>query len=136
MGAYNGLWRSTNAGASWGLLSGDLPAANVTGLAASPAYATDRTVFAVLPDGANAGIYRTTDAGAHWTKLTLPGGAVPVYVALSPSFATDQTVWVSSQENGVFRSTDRGETWQAPTTVLAGCSAVAPGNATATDRIL
>lgn len=136
VGAYNGLWRSTNAGASWSLLSGDLPAANVTGLAASPAYATDLTLFSALPDGANAGVYRSTDADAHWTKLTLPGGAVPVHVALSPSFAADQTVWVFSLGNGVFRPTDRGETWQAPTTVLAGCSAVAPGNATATDRIL
>lgn len=136
VGAYNGLYQSTNAGASWGLLSGGLPAANVTGLAVSPGYASDRTLFAALPDGATAGVYRTTDAGAGWTKLTLPGGAVPVKVALSPSFAADQTVWVSSAANGVFRSTNRGDAWQAPTTVLAGCGAAAPGSATAAGRIL
>lgn len=136
VGAYNGLYRSTDAGANWGLLPGDLPAANVTGLAVSPAYASDRTLFSVLPEGATAGVYRTTDAGAHWTRLILPGGAVPMKVALSPSFASDQTVWVSTLADGVFRSTNRGDDWQAPVSALAGCGQVAPGSATAAGRIL
>ncbi len=136
VGAYNGLHRSTNSGTSWGLLPGDLPAANVTGLVASPAYASDRTLFAALPDGADAGVYRTTDAGAHWTKLDLPGGAVPAKVALSPSFAADRTAWVTSLAHGVFHSTDQGDSWQAPTTVLAGCGPVQPGSTVAAGRTL
>lgn len=134
--AYNGLYQSTDAGASWGLVTGGLPAANVSSVAVSPAYAVDRTLFAVLPDGAHAGVYRTADAGAHWTKLTLPGGAAPAHTALSPAFAADQTVWVSSLADGVLRSADRGATWQASTTVLANCGPVAPMQTAAAGRTL
>jgi photosystem II stability/assembly factor-like uncharacterized protein len=131
VGAYTGLYRSTNSGTNWGLLPGDLPAKNVTGLAVSPAYAADQTLFAVVADGATAQLYRTNDSGAHWIPLPLPGGAIPIKVTLSPSFAADQAVWVSSLTHGVLRSTNQGTTWQAPTTVLAGCGDVQPGGGNA-----
>jgi len=136
VGAYNGLYRSPNSGTTWGLLPGDLPARNVTGLAVSPTYPTTPTLFAVVADISTAQIYRTNDAGAHWTPLSLPGGAIPTKVALSPAFAADQTVWVSTLAHGVLRSTNQGATWQTPVTVLAGCGEVQPGSHSAAGRLL
>ena len=132
VGAYFGLFHSTNAGVNWSQAPGDLPAGNVTGLAASPDYANDRTLFAVVAgNGGQAQVYRTRDAGAHWTLLPLPAGVMPTTVAVSPAFAADHGVWVSSVAHGVFRSTSQGDAWLAPTTVLGGCGPVQVGGADA-----
>jgi photosystem II stability/assembly factor-like uncharacterized protein len=135
VGAYYGLFYSTNSGSNWSLFPGDLPANNVTGLAVSPAYLTDHTMFAVVAGISSTQVYRTVNSGTNWTQLSLPGGAIPVKVSISPAYATDQTVWVSSQANGVFRSGTKGDSWQSPTTVLSGCGEVQP-NGSGLGRLL
>lgn len=93
--------------------AGDLPASQILAIEPSPNFATDRTVFVV-----NQGVYRSTDAGEHWVKL---GGGLPTdqdqNIAISPAFAQDHTIFASSRTrewrgNGVYRSTDSGETWR------------------------
>jgi photosystem II stability/assembly factor-like uncharacterized protein len=131
----NGLYYSSTAGSGWALLPGDLPAGDVIGLAVSPAYPTDHTLFAVVSGTSSTLLYRTTNSGTNWAALTLPIGAVPSKIAVSTAYATDQTVWVSSVGSGVLRSSDKGDNWQSPTTVLSGCGAVQP-NGTSAGRLL
>jgi photosystem II stability/assembly factor-like uncharacterized protein len=135
VGAYYGLYYSVNSGTNWAIHPGDLPANNVIGLAVSPAYPTDHTLFAVVSSLSTTQLYRTTNSGTNWTSLALPGGAIPSKVSISPAYATDQTIWVSSTANGVFRSSNKGDSWQSPTTVLSGCGEVQP-NGSSVVRLL
>jgi hypothetical protein len=125
VGNYQGLYQSTNGGLAWTLSNGDLPAGTVVSLVTLPlGIGAEDDLFYVVLTGANAGVYCSTDGTAHWSALPLPDGAVAQQVSLSPEYDDDQTVWVSSAADGIFRSDDAGQTWQAPITVLSGCGAV------------
>jgi photosystem II stability/assembly factor-like uncharacterized protein len=64
--------------------------------------------------------YRSTDAGKSWTAVT-PPGVIPLSdVNAGPTRVTqilfdpvdDGTVWASIEVGGVYRSRDRGQTWE------------------------
>ncbi|HID63329.1 MAG TPA: hypothetical protein EYP49_11415, partial [Anaerolineae bacterium] len=89
---------------------------DLAGHAIAAIYATDGTVFAAAD-----GIYRSTDRGQSWVKLRggLPrnGDYTGFDLAVSPAYATDHTLFAhagfgETRGNGVYRSTDGGETWQ------------------------
>ena len=100
--AHSGDWRDAYA-------SLNLPAALVTpAVALSPAYDTDRTVFA----GTNGGVLRSEDGGETWVLGVMPKPAPVVSaVALSPGFATDGLLFAGTMEDGLLRSPDRGTQW-------------------------
>lgn len=96
---------------------GPLPTEQVVRIHPSPAYAADQTLF-VIASGGN--LYRSTDDGRSWVQLR---GGVPrgdylsLHLAISPQFATDGTLFAGGfrgdfQGEGVYRSTDGGDTWQ------------------------
>ena len=122
---YQGVHLSLNSGVLWTLRNGDLPAGSVVSLAVAAEANTPDTalLFAVLT-GAQAEVFRSADSGGHWAKLPLPGGAAAQQVALSPAYAVDQRLWVSTSTSGILRSADGGESWQEPATVLNGCGPV------------
>ena len=86
-------------------------------LIVSPDYANDNTLLAV--SGGN--IYRSTDGGARWKRLQggLPQGQGSTWVvAFSPNYAADHTLFAGGSRGeywgeGVWRSQDGGDTWQA-----------------------
>jgi photosystem II stability/assembly factor-like uncharacterized protein len=90
----------------------------VSALYVSPAYARDQTLLATV----GGKLCRSTDGGQSWVRLRggLPelGEYVPtVHVAFSPAFGEDHTLFYSAflgetHGEGVYRSTDGGETWQ------------------------
>ncbi len=95
-----------------------LPATGVAAIYVSPGYPQDPTVFALLDNGR---VYRTVDDGQSWVWLQ---GGLPVHdsltltLALSPDFAQDRTLFAGGfvgdyQGEGVLRSTDAGDTWEA-----------------------
>jgi hypothetical protein len=106
--------------------SGPLPTGEIKAIRVSPGYADDHTLFFVLDeplgDGFSGGrVYRSTDDGQTWVKLS--GGLPLKYdptldLEISPGFSRDRTLfigghWGTGWGNGVYRSTDGGDTWQA-----------------------
>ncbi|WP_293006293.1 hypothetical protein [Nitrosomonas sp.] len=98
----------------------------VIAFAASPDYANDKTMF-LVSDGAFTGWYydqvmRSTDGGANWINLAngLDHPLEYSVLRVSPKFATDQTVFAGLKgKGGVYRSTNRGDSWEPYNTGLA-----------------
>lgn len=106
-----GILRSQDGGRSWQRASRGLADLAAQAIAVSPAFAADGTAFALVADA----LYRSSDGGHSWH---VPGSNglgdhIPVAIALSPTFPCDQTLFIGTEDAGLFRSTDRGETWQA-----------------------
>lgn len=108
-----GVWRSADGGQAWQPASHGLTDLSVTRLAVSPDFARDGTLFAL----SKRGVFRSTDRGETWTSLAdryaslLQDLTVNFNtIALSPAFAQDSTVLIG-HTSGLWRSTDRGETW-------------------------
>lgn len=119
------ILQSTDGGDSFSLLT-TLPRP-VSSLGISPGFRSDRTVFA----GVAGGVYRSRDAGRSWqaTSLALESpeaalaGELPrwmreldeqaaaVQLAVSPGFASDGELFAGTSE-GLFRSRDRGSSWE------------------------
>lgn len=81
-------------------------------------YQRRRTAFGFNGGGPGSGIYRTTDGGASWKELTegLPTGDMG-RIGLDVYRRDGNLVFAvveaqRSQGRGVYRSTDRGETWE------------------------
>jgi len=65
--------------------------------------------------GPGSGLYKTTDGGKRWCKLTngLPEGELGrIAVAVAPSRPSTVYAVVESENTGMYRSDDLGETWR------------------------
>ncbi|MFN2228664.1 MAG: hypothetical protein ACK2VA_02740 [Anaerolineae bacterium] len=110
---HSGLYRSTDGGETWARSFADMSA-----LALSPSFATDRTAFGW---SGSSGVLRTTDGGDTWQPANA-GLALSGYgsgrILVSPDFTETQTlylVWSPATPEvteRVFRSTDGAATWQ------------------------
>lgn len=101
-----GILVSHNGGSSWQrAVDPDVEDLSVFALAVDP---TDRdTVYA----GTGRGLYRTTDGGGDWEVIAeLPRGRPVHAVAVDPNDSNH--ILVGVEQNGMYRSTDRGETWR------------------------
>ncbi len=98
----------------------------VLGLGISPNFVNDKTLFVAtygeLTDWSYPDILRSTDGGLSWTRL--PNGmdnrAKFSSIRVSPHFSQDNTVFVTTVGNGagVYKSIDRGDSWQSFNTGL------------------
>ncbi|MCC6472183.1 MAG: exo-alpha-sialidase, partial [Burkholderiales bacterium] len=106
-----GVYRSTDSGATWAKTSNGLPGGLVLNTAggAGALFATSNTV------------YKSVDGGATW--LTSDAG-ITGYTGINAGSSTGTTaggslvssaagVFVSTNNHGVFRSTDQGTSWSA-----------------------
>jgi len=119
-GGPGGIYRTTQSGAQWSLVSSGTIFADVSTLAVSPAYVADTTIFAGTR---GAGIYRSTTNGQSWSAVNSGLDSFVIkQVSVSPVFATDRTA-LAATDAGVFVSTDGGSTWSA-TSLTGGASAV------------
>ncbi len=108
-----GIWRSADDGQTWQPASRGLADLAINHLVASPDFARDGTLYALNKRG----VFRSTNRGATWTPLadryaSLLQDLVVSFnsLAVSPNFAQDNTVLLG-HSSGLWRSTDRGETW-------------------------
>ena len=92
------------------------------GVAVTNVLRTDGLIYAALKHGHfGAKLHRTDDAGATWHELAAP--AFPADAADAPSLFQIWTMetggrthpdrlWIGAIPAGLFRSDDRGESWQ------------------------
>ncbi|MBM4431491.1 MAG: hypothetical protein FJ026_14275, partial [Chloroflexi bacterium] len=99
--------------------SGSVLTGTVKLIQVSPGYAQDHTLFVNASNAHGCSrVYRSADGGHSWAHLRggLPDGWSGALI-LSPDFARDRTLFVGSRYatyrgEGVYRSTDGGDTWQ------------------------
>ncbi|MBN1665772.1 MAG: hypothetical protein JW862_01740 [Anaerolineales bacterium] len=108
-----GLEVSHDQGQSWQTAYRSLAleqALPTTAVAISPAYQSDQTVFA----GVHGNLLRSQDGGQTWqfSPLPAPPPAI-VSIVFSPDYATDDTLFAATLEDGVLRSSNRGASWNA-----------------------
>ncbi len=119
-----GVYRTRDGGASWDrVLHGDENTGAVE-IAMDPEspdilyaalYQRRRRAYGFAGGGPGSGIHRTTDGGESWTKL---GGGLPEgdtgRIGLAVYRRDPRVVYaiVENREGGVFRSEDRGLTWE------------------------
>jgi photosystem II stability/assembly factor-like uncharacterized protein len=105
---YEGIQRSTNAGHTWSTANFGLGDLSIMALEVSPTFDEDEMVFCAATDG----LYRSTNGARAWRRVRgLPTEAVQA-IAFSPSFPEDSTIFVGTEDAGIFRSTNRGMRWQ------------------------
>lgn len=77
-------------------------------IAFSSNFDIDKTLFSVHASHA----LRSTDRAVNWDlSAKLEVGSFPNIIAVSPTFATDATVFSGSRADGLFRSTNGGVDW-------------------------
>jgi photosystem II stability/assembly factor-like uncharacterized protein len=106
--ACTGIYRSSNAGALWTKLRNGLPkdANRTRTLLIDPVDPT------IVYAGTTVGLFVSRDEGANW-RLLVPGLVINA-IAVHPG--DHSVVLVGSDDAGVLRSVDRGETFEAVNT--------------------
>ena len=109
----SGLYRSDDGGDTWhsayDALNLEAPLATLV-VALSPDFPSNQGVYAGVPGG----ILRSSDGGKSWFVETLrPPPPVVSSLVISPNFAQDGVLLAGTNEDGVFRSADRGRHWSA-----------------------
>jgi len=107
-----GLFKSNDGGVTWESLYKHTPFAQdtpTTALALSPNFANDQTLFAAI----SGAILYSYDCGESWqiSTLGLPSPIVSA-ICISPNFVNNSKLFVSTLEDGVFSSTDRGKSFE------------------------
>ena len=104
----NGIYQSTNGGSTWVSVNTTQPFPSVTALVFSPAFSSDKTIFA----GTTSGVLISTTSGASWAPSNsgLTDSNVNS-ITLSPGYLQDSTIWVATAVGGVFQSTNKGTSW-------------------------
>ncbi len=120
--ASGGVWKTTDAGATWKALSDSEPFASVGAIAVAP---SDPNILYVGSGEAclrgnisyGNGVYKSADAGKTWTHLGLTDTRHIGRVIIHPR--DPSTVLIAAMghafgpnsERGVFRTTDGGKSW-------------------------
>jgi len=141
-GVAGGVWKTTNAGASWTPLADMLPNIAVNSMAFDPA--NPNTIYAGTGEGyfnvdavRGAGIFKTTDGGTTWTRLA--GTANPDFYYVNDIVVSknDGKQVYAATRTGVWRSVDGGDNWTRglSVTVNGGCLDLAMRTDQTTDYI-
>ena len=125
-GGDRGLYRSTDGGANWkrildidentGINEFVIDSANPDVIVAS-SYQRRRHVWTLINGGPGSGIHKTTDGGNSWQKVAagLPSGDLG-RIGLAGAPSAPQMIYAiieaDSEDKGVYRSTDFGESWE------------------------
>ena len=94
------LLASDDAGDTWRTLRHGFDGSEIVSLVLSPSYARDRTLFVgttttAAADGSGERVlWRSTDDGARWERWLVEPGSGVLPVALPPTYASDETVFV------------------------------------------
>ncbi|APY07637.1 hypothetical protein BWZ20_04680 [Winogradskyella sp. J14-2] len=101
-----GVWKSTDGGATWTVLSDNLSNIDVYALAIEPT--NSNTYFWGSTSGT---IFKSTNGGSTWSLLADLGGGIVNKILIDPTNASK--IYASVQGNGLYKSTDGGITWSS-----------------------
>lgn len=125
-GGDRGLYKTTDGGKTWKAVLTISENTGVSEVVMDPrdsnvlyasAYQRRRTQWTLIDGGTESAIYKSNDGGTTWNKLTngLPGedkGRIGLAIAPSNPDMIYATVEAANSKGGVFRSSDRGATWE------------------------
>ncbi|MEE9169566.1 MAG: glycosyl hydrolase, partial [bacterium] len=133
-GGDRGLYKTTDAGETWGKILDISENSGVTDLVYDPrdpdimyaaSYQRRRRVWTLIDGGPESAIYKSEDGGANWRKLTkgLPKDDMGrIGLAISPvnPDVVYAIIEAADGTGGFFRSIDRGENWKKRSKYVSG----------------
>ncbi|HEY82298.1 MAG TPA: hypothetical protein G4O01_03295 [Dehalococcoidia bacterium] len=124
------IWQSTNNGQSFASRPTLDPTSGASLTINAWAVAGDNTLFIGSHDGTSALVYRTTNGGFYFSPGAPVGSQTLTSIALSPSYAQDETILAGNRQGWVFLSEDNGASFvplplDATSAPLAGTISVA-----------
>jgi len=125
-GGDRGLYKTVDGGKTWKAVLTISENTGVVDVALDPsnpdivyasAYQRRRHVFTLIDGGPGSAIYKSTDAGATWNKLksglpTVDMGRIGLAVSPADPNVVYATVEAADGKGGIFRSNDKGATWE------------------------
>jgi photosystem II stability/assembly factor-like uncharacterized protein len=120
-----GVWKTTDAGTTWKNISdGFFKTGSVGAIAVAPSDHNviyvgmgEHAVRGVMTSHGD-GMYRSTDAGKTWKHIGLPNSMHIAAIRIHPNdpdhlyVAVQGSVYTASEDRGVYRSKDGGQTWE------------------------
>jgi photosystem II stability/assembly factor-like uncharacterized protein len=133
-GGDRGLYKTSDGGKNWKAVLTISENTGVADVAIDPsnpdivyasAYQRRRHVFTLIDGGPESGIYKSTDAGTTWNKLksglpTLDMGRIGLEVSPADPTVVYATIEAIDGKGGIFRSNDKGATWERQNEFDAG----------------
>ena len=133
-GGDRGLYKTTDGGKNWKAVLSISENTGVADVAIDPsnpdivyasAYQRRRHVFTLIDGGPESAIYKSTDAGVTWNKLknglpTVDMGRIGLAVSPVDPNVVYATIEAADGKGGIFRSDDRGATWDRKNEFDAG----------------
>jgi photosystem II stability/assembly factor-like uncharacterized protein len=125
-GGERGLFKTTDGGKTWKNILNISENTGVTDVVIDPndpntiycaSYQRRRHMWTLINGGPESAIYKSTDAGATWNRLraglpTVDLGRVGLAISPVDSNVIYATVEAADRRGGIFRSGDRGGSWE------------------------
>jgi photosystem II stability/assembly factor-like uncharacterized protein len=125
-GGERGLFKTTDGGKTWKNILNISENTGVTDVEIDPhdpytlycaSYQRRRHMWTLINGGPESAIYKSTDAGATWNKLraglpTVELGRIGLAISPVDSNVIYATVEAADRRGGIFRSSDRGSSWE------------------------
>lgn len=125
-GGDRGLFKTTDGGKTWKNILNISEHTGVSDVAIDPlhpetiyatAYQRRRHFWTLIDGGPESALYKSTDAGATWNKLkmglpTVELGRIGIAISPVDTNVVYATIEAADRKGGIFRSNDRGGSWE------------------------